>query len=139
MLAQLVSSFPALGTGEQPSVLQTGTRLNLRHRTAKVWKNFTLQYDLKGHQQSVWAVLALEDSHFLTGLSDLCSITDPFDTFTLASADTTIRFWMQNKVIRTYEGHRDAVRGLSLIPDLGFASCSNDRWDECISYSGMCF
>ncbi|KAG6376286.1 WD40-repeat-containing domain protein [Boletus reticuloceps] len=78
-------------------------------RTAKVWKNFLLQYDLKGHQQSVWAVLALEDSHFLT-----------------ASADKTIKLWMQNKAIRTYEGHRDAVRGLALIPDLGFASCSND-------------
>ncbi|KAG9318622.1 WD40-repeat-containing domain protein [Chiua virens] len=78
-------------------------------KTAKVWKDFILQYDLKAHQQSVWAVLALGDSEFLT-----------------ASADKTIKFWMKNKVMRTYEGHRDAVRGLTLVPDLGFASCSND-------------
>lgn len=30
--------------------------------------------------------------------------------------------------MRTYEGHKDAVRGLTLIPDVGFASCSNDGW-----------
>lgn len=46
---------------------------------------------------------------------------------------------MQSKAIRTYEGHRDAVRGLALVPDLGFASCSNDRWDERISYPGSIF
>ncbi|KAF9246383.1 WD40-repeat-containing domain protein [Melanogaster broomeanus] len=77
--------------------------------TAKVWKDFKLQYDLKGHEQSVWAVLAIDDSQFLT-----------------ASADRTIKFWIQHKVMQTYEGHRDAVRGLALVPDIGFASCSND-------------
>ena len=41
---------------------------------------------------------------------------------------------MQDKVMRTYEGHRDAVRGLALIPELGFASCSNDRWVERVYY-----
>ena len=30
------------------------------HRTAKVWKDFKLAYTLEGHEQSVWAVLALE-------------------------------------------------------------------------------
>lgn len=39
-------------------------------RTAKVWKDFKLVYDLTGHQQSVWAVLALNDEHeqILTGM-----------------------------------------------------------------------
>lgn len=36
-------------------------------RTAKVWKNFSLVFDLKAHQQSVWAVLVIEGDHFLTG------------------------------------------------------------------------
>ena len=36
-------------------------------RTAKVWKNFTLVYDLKEHEQSVWAVLAIDEDRFLTG------------------------------------------------------------------------
>ncbi|KIM55050.1 hypothetical protein SCLCIDRAFT_1221454 [Scleroderma citrinum Foug A] len=78
-------------------------------KTAKVWKNFALQYDLKGHQQSVWSVLAINAKEFLT-----------------ASADKTIKYWVQHKAMRTYEGHRDAVRGLALVPHVGFASCSND-------------
>ncbi|KAF4615497.1 hypothetical protein D9613_002740 [Agrocybe pediades] len=78
-------------------------------KTAKVWKNYSLTYDLKGHQQSVWAVLAVEEDQFLTG-----------------SADKTIKLWQQHKVIHTYSGHQDAVRGLALLPDIGFASCSND-------------
>jgi phospholipase A-2-activating protein len=36
-------------------------------RTAKVWKNFSLAYDLKGHEYSVWAVLALDEDQYLTG------------------------------------------------------------------------
>jgi len=34
--------------------------------------------------------------------------------------------WQKDKAIATFTGHRDAVRGLALIPDIGFASCSND-------------
>jgi hypothetical protein len=37
-------------------------------RTAKVWKGFQLAYELKGHQQSVWAVKAIGDDEFLTGV-----------------------------------------------------------------------
>jgi hypothetical protein len=41
---------------------------NIEHnRTAKVWKQFQLRYDLKGHQQAVWAVIAIDDEQFLTG------------------------------------------------------------------------
>ncbi|KAJ3504097.1 hypothetical protein NLJ89_g8115 [Agrocybe chaxingu] len=78
-------------------------------KTAKVWKNYNLAYDLKGHQQSVWAVLGIDEDQFLTG-----------------SADKTIKLWQQHKVVQTFIGHQDAVRGLVLIPDIGFASCSND-------------
>ena len=37
-------------------------------RTAKVWKNFSLVHDLKGHQQSVWAVKIVEEDTYLTGV-----------------------------------------------------------------------
>jgi hypothetical protein len=37
------------------------------NRTAKVWVNFQLTYDLKGHEQAVWAVKAVDEEHFLTG------------------------------------------------------------------------
>jgi phospholipase A-2-activating protein len=29
--------------------------------------------------------------------------------------------------MRSFTGHSDAVRGLVVIPDIGFASCANDR------------
>ena len=38
-------------------------------RTAKVWKDFQLLHDLVGHQQSVWTVLAIDGSQYLTGAS----------------------------------------------------------------------
>ncbi|KAF9261438.1 phospholipase A-2-activating protein [Marasmius fiardii PR-910] len=78
-------------------------------KTARVWKNFALAYELKGHQQSVWAVLAVDEEQVLTG-----------------SADKTIKLWKEHKLISTFNGHQDAVRGLALLPELGFASCSND-------------
>ncbi|KAG6837276.1 hypothetical protein H0H93_012281 [Arthromyces matolae] len=71
-------------------------------KTAKVWKNFALAYDLKGHQHSVWAVLGLNEDQFLTG-----------------SADKTIKLWQQHKVIQTFTGHQDAVRGLALLIEVG--------------------
>ncbi|KAF8197500.1 phospholipase A-2-activating protein [Pholiota molesta] len=78
-------------------------------KTARVWKNFTQAYELKGHQQSVWAVLGIDEDQYLT-----------------ASADKTIKLWQQHKLMQTFTGHQDAVRGLALLPDIGFASCSND-------------
>jgi len=78
-------------------------------RTARVWKNFKLAHELKGHEQAVWAVLFLDEDTYLTG-----------------SADKTIRLWKGNKTLRAFTGHTAAVRGLALLPDLGFASCSND-------------
>lgn len=37
-------------------------------RTARVWKNFNSVYELKGHTQAVWAVVAIDDEQFLTGI-----------------------------------------------------------------------
>jgi hypothetical protein len=45
-----------------------------RPRTVKVWKNFQLVHDLKGHQQSVWAVLAIDEECVLTGTSSHFSL-----------------------------------------------------------------
>jgi phospholipase A-2-activating protein len=36
-------------------------------RTAKVWRDFQLLHDLRGHEQSVWAVLAMDEELILTG------------------------------------------------------------------------
>lgn len=88
-----------------------------------------LVYDLKGHQQSVWAVLAIDEQQFLTGMlaSNFCRCGSLISCNT-GSADKTIKLWQQHKVLRTFSGHQDAVRGLALVPDIGFASCSNDRY-----------
>jgi len=74
-----------------------------------VWRNFQALYTLKGHTQSVWAVLIVDEHQTLT-----------------ASADRTIKLWNQHKEINRFHGHNDAVRGLTLVQDIGFASCSND-------------
>lgn len=44
------------------------------NRTAKVWKDFQLLHDLVGHQQSVWTVLAIDGSQYLTGASRLATL-----------------------------------------------------------------
>src|ERR1700738_3813105 len=41
--------------------------------TARVWKNWECVYTLKGHESSVWAVLALPNDEYLTGLSPAVS------------------------------------------------------------------
>lgn len=85
-------------------------------KTARVWKDGALLYELKGHEQAVWAVLVLSKSLILTG-----------------SADKTIKLWENGKLKRTYQGHSDAVRGLAKLSDSSFVSCSNDTsvriWD----------
>jgi hypothetical protein len=40
----------------------------LLQRTAKVWTNFQLVYNLVGHTQSVWAVASIEGGQYLTGV-----------------------------------------------------------------------
>ncbi|KAI0306420.1 phospholipase A-2-activating protein [Multifurca ochricompacta] len=69
-------------------------------KTAKVWTNFQL---------SVWAVVVMDGEEYLTG-----------------SADKTIKLWRQHKCLRTFHGHKDAVRSLALLTNTRFASGSND-------------
>ena len=89
----------------------------LLNRTARVWQGFQEMFVLKGHTLSVWAVLVVDVAQTLT-----------------ASADKTIRLWEQSKSVKQYTGHTDVVRGLALIPNIGFASCSNDRFVNHISF-----
>lgn len=48
-----------------------------------------------------------------------------------ASADSTIKIWRgalgSMTCVRTLQGHTDCVRGLALVPGVGFVSCSNDE------------
>jgi len=67
-------------------------------------------------------------------VSDRCApfsfFTFPFDIsdpLVSGSADKTIKLWQQHKCLKTYHGHKDAVRALALLTDIGFASGSNDR------------
>lgn len=93
-----------------------------------MWKDFKLAYDLKGHAQSVLTVVAIDGEEFITGQNALCfPCPRPTDIGNKGSADKTVKLWKQHKVVRTFTGHKDAVRGLALVTDIGFASCSNDR------------
>ncbi|BGO89650.1 hypothetical protein NBRC10512_001497 [Rhodotorula toruloides] len=89
-------------------------------KTARVWKDWQLAYTLKGHEQSVWAVLALdepEDDLVLTG-----------------AADNLIRLFKADKLVKTFKGHTQAVRALAKLDKSAgggeggdwFASGSND-------------
>lgn len=94
--------------------------------TAKVWdlNNFTTETPLKssltikGHEQTIWAVLGIEKQRvLLTG-----------------SADKTIKHWQLNpsntnsELVCKYTGHTDCVRALALsnVNPSHFFSCSND-------------
>lgn len=77
--------------------------------TAKVWKDGSLLYTLKGHSNAVWAVKILSKSLVLTG-----------------SADKTVALWEDGKLKKVFKGHTDAVRGIAILSDTTFATCSND-------------
>jgi WD40 repeat protein len=81
----------------------------LINRKAIVWKGFQQAHVLEGHAAAIWATLFVEDNVVLT-----------------ASADKTIRLWRDGRQVHIYQGHTDAVRGLALLPGIGFVSCSND-------------
>ncbi len=78
---------------------------------------------LSGHEHTVWAVLGLPNGDVVTG-----------------SADSTIKIWHgppgEMKCIKTLKHHRDCVRGLALLPDIGFVSCSNDETLVVWSFGG---
>ena len=126
----MAPSFQGHGTSTCPFPLLRSS-LTLLQRTAKVWINFQLVHDLVGHAQPVWAVVAMGGDEYLTGalLLVIARRVFPLDhPFALGSADKTIKLWRQHKCLRTYHGHKDAVRSLALLTDIGFASGSNDRF-----------
>ncbi|KAL9558810.1 hypothetical protein MBANPS3_000710 [Mucor bainieri] len=55
-----------------------------------------------------------------------------------ASADKSIRLWRQGKLVHVYQGHTEAVRGLALVPNVGFVSCSNDGTLRVWTLEGEC-
>lgn len=79
--------------------------------SARVWVKDAPKYTLDGHSAAVWdaKVVDAERMRFLT-----------------AGADKKILLWDGNNVEKTFVGHEDVVRGLCLIDDKTFASCSND-------------
>ncbi|KAI5477830.1 phospholipase A-2-activating protein [Pseudohyphozyma bogoriensis] len=87
-------------------------------KTARVWslEDFSCVYTLEGHEQSVWAVLALgvDGAEVLTG-----------------AADNDVKLWRDGKAVKTFKGHTQPVRALAkLSPGVGdgslFASAGND-------------
>ena len=42
------------------------------------------------------------------------------------SADKTIKIWNGGRCIKTFQAHEDAVRGLAILPGIGFVSVGND-------------
>lgn len=117
-LVQMAPSYLARGMREYFAVSMTDFPYLLWDRTARVWQGFQEMFVLKGHTLSVLAVLVVDIAQTLT-----------------ASADKTIQLWEQSKPVKKYTGHTDAVRGLALIPNIGFASCSNDRFVSHISFA----
>lgn len=94
-----------------------------------MWKEFQQAYVLEGHTASVWAVLAIEDDLILTGKACASHKWHPpplNSIYMIASADKSIRLWRNGKLVHVYQGHTEAVRGLALVPNVGFVSCSND-------------
>ncbi|ORY58665.1 WD40-repeat-containing domain protein [Leucosporidium creatinivorum] len=102
----------ALGASKDGKTIVSGSW----DKTAKVWKDFQLTYTLEGHEQSVWAVLALEGDE---------------DLVLTGAADNLVKLWKGGKALRTFSGHTQAVRALAKL-DAGvgggdlFASAGND-------------
>ncbi|GAA99938.1 hypothetical protein E5Q_06641 [Mixia osmundae IAM 14324] len=88
--------------------------------TAKIWINFELHCTLSGHEQAVWAVLAISASE-----------NKGTEAVLTASADKMIRLFTGSKPSSasvTFKGHTQPVRALARIPEHPdmFASGSND-------------
>ena len=90
--------------------------------TARVWDTATgkCKAVLDGHQHAV-SVLSLPNGIIITG-----------------SQDKTLRLWYNNQMQKEIpNAHDDIIRGLTEVPGLGFASCSNDETVKLWSTYGM--
>lgn len=85
-------------------------------KTAKVWANGSVRYNLDKHEASVW---------------DAKSIPGRPDEYVTVCADLGIRFWKQGSLTKTFKDiHTDVPRRIEFIPSgpdsLTYATCSND-------------
>lgn len=90
--------------------------------TAKVWNSEATQciHHLKGHEMNVLCVLGLPNGgDIVTGCGD-----------------GTIKIWRDGREIRTIRAHTTCVRGLSVLPNVGFLSCANDGMVKLWSFDG---
>ena len=94
--------------------------------TAKVWDitDGTCVQTLPGHENGV-NVLALPNGSIVTASTG----RQEGDTV----VDFKIRIWQDGSVVKILQPHTAAVRNLSLLPDIGFASCSNDGYSANMS------
>ncbi|QLL34617.1 hypothetical protein HG536_0G04790 [Torulaspora globosa] len=92
-------------------------------KTAIVWENGTMKWQLRGHEASVW------DAKILPGRTD---------EFLTASADMTVRLWKQDRLVKTFTGlHKDVIRHLEILPSGDrFATCSNDGTIKICDFDG---
>ncbi|XP_076047621.1 phospholipase A2 activator protein [Oratosquilla oratoria] len=94
--------------------------------TGRVWDGQKCKHVLEGHTGPVWAV------EVLPGDSQDAPI------IVSASADKTIRSWKNGQVVHIFTGHTDCIRGLSIMSDKLFLSCSNDATVRLWSIDGPC-
>lgn len=91
-------------------------------RTARIWRNFELVHTIEGHEQAVWAVVALDPSPATN--SEPATLT--------GCADNLIRLFLgdkPSKPTRVFKGHDQPVRSLVRHPspeNETFVSCAND-------------
>lgn len=71
--------------------------------------------------------MTLPNDQYLTGEPIVRMLREHRLTWSIGagSADKSLRLWQGAKCERSYEGHKDVVRGIALITDIGFASCAN--------------
>ncbi|CCD25791.2 Doa1p NDAI_0G00150 [Naumovozyma dairenensis CBS 421] len=83
-------------------------------KTAKVWQNGSLKYDLKGHEASVWCAKSFPGVE---------------NKYVSVSADQTIKIWENNVAIKTLGGiHTDVIRRVEISKSNPneIITCSND-------------
>ncbi|KAL7641525.1 UNVERIFIED_CONTAM: hypothetical protein RMT77_007396 [Armadillidium vulgare] len=95
--------------------------------TIRLWKDWNCVNVLKGHTGPIWSLGIFE-------------VTEKAEDSVIlsASADKTLKCWKKGKDTATYSGHTDCVRGLSIIDEERFLSCSNDASVKLWKFSGEC-
>ncbi|QLQ82687.1 hypothetical protein HG537_0H04500 [Torulaspora globosa] len=92
-------------------------------KTAKVWENGRLKWELRGHEASVW------DAKVVPGTRD---------EFLTVSADRTVKLWKRDSVVKSFANiHKDVIRHVEIAPSgEHFATCSNDGTIKMCDFDG---